>query len=664
MNNNKLFEDNFLKQNPIIFKKYKTINKIGFGSFGNIYSVIRLKDNTVFAMKIEKINPKQNTLESEAYYLFLLQGFGIPKFITYGHINNYNILIETLLDKSLYQLFIRKKIKCPITDVCLIGIQILERLEWIHSKDIIYRDVKPENFLIGINDPNVIYIVDFGLCKKYRSSKTGKHLLPRLTGKFNGTLKYASPNVIRGKESSRRDDLISLGYMLIYLYKRELPWVNSFKDINNKQYLELMLIKETNGFGKLFQGIPKEFEEFIKYSRNLKFEQDPDYSYLRSLLNKIILNKENLTFSWIDSRNRGELIGIPRSHSKKKASPQIRILKGLKEGIISKIKRGTISEDDFHQRKNFCLTSNTSEISALNENNNTLAYSENAFFDDNSNISKHLVTEDIEREEKMRTMKRPKNIANLFNINLDTMDKEKINNTNNNYKKIKMKKFSKNLRLNIIKKENIIDRNESNENSNIRLENSIPLSNNNTNIINIPKNKKKNVNSLTQNCSKEEFINYNNNNNSQFFEIMNSQKNLPHRKKPMEESCNLINLTQDNTKNTKLFLSKNTKYKTPLQIKKIRMDLNKQNSYTTLNNNSNNNNSNFKNLCINFNNSEIKKNILFPKKRRTDNKINIIINRNPKNIKQKTINHYNTKIDLGRYLIKNSINLNINSKNQ
>ena len=63
-----------------------------------------------------------------------------------------------------------------MSDICLIGLQVLDRLEWIHSKDIIYRDIKPENFLIGIDDPNVIYIVDFGLCKKYRSSKTGKHL--------------------------------------------------------------------------------------------------------------------------------------------------------------------------------------------------------------------------------------------------------------------------------------------------------------------------------------------------------------------------------------------------------------------------------------------------------------------------------------------------------
>ena len=344
MINKELIVDIFLRENPLIFNKYKTINKVGYGVFGNIYSVIRLKDNSVFAMKIESKDSKQKILESEAYFLYLLQGFGIPKFISYGHIKNYNILIETLLDKSLHHLFVRNNYKCPITDVCLIGIQILERLEWIHSKDIIYRDVKPENFLIGINDPNVIYVVDFGLCKKFRSSKTGKHILPRLTRKFNSTLKYASPNVVRGKEASRRDDLIALGYMLISLYKRNLPWEYNFNNITNKQYLELLIIKETNAFGKLFKGMPKEFEEYTKYTRNLKFEQDPDYSYLRSLLSKVIFNNEKVTFSWISPKNREKLTGIPRSHSRKKTSPQYRILKSLKEERIKRLKRGFTSD--------------------------------------------------------------------------------------------------------------------------------------------------------------------------------------------------------------------------------------------------------------------------------------------------------------------------------
>ena len=213
--------DNFLSENKMVFKKYKPIKEIGRGSFGKIYSTIRLKDQSVFAMKTESKTSYNNILETEAYYLLILKGLGIPELISYGRNTKYNILIETLLDKSLFDMFIRPKKPCNITDVCLIALQLIERLEFIHSKDIVYRDVKPENFMIGIEDPNVIYIIDYGLCKKYRSSKTGRHIQPRCINKFIGTLKYASSNVIKGKESSRRDDLISLG-LCLFIYIKEI----------------------------------------------------------------------------------------------------------------------------------------------------------------------------------------------------------------------------------------------------------------------------------------------------------------------------------------------------------------------------------------------------------------------------------------------------------
>ena len=330
--------DLFLKKYKYIFKKYKPIKKIGKGSFGNIYSVIRLKDKSAFAMKTERIDAKEKMLESEAFTLYNIQkGFGIPKIITYGHNLHYNILIETLLGDSLENIFIKRKSKCNIIDACAVGIQIIDRLEWIHSKNIIYRDIKPENFLIGINDPNVIYIIDFGLCKKYRSSKTGKHILPKIGLKFHGNFKFSSSNAIKGKESSRRDDIISLGYMLIYLIKKGLPWDYIYKanKLTSSKYIELVFLKETNAYGKLFNDLLSEFKEFIQYAENLKFEQDPNYSYLRSILNKIIennnFNYERYHFSWINYVKKDEDLSASKKHYSRKRSLHKRILQSLEE---------------------------------------------------------------------------------------------------------------------------------------------------------------------------------------------------------------------------------------------------------------------------------------------------------------------------------------------
>ena len=103
-----------------------------------------------------------------------------------------------------------------LEDICLIAIQVIERIQFVHSRFIIHRDIKPDNFLIGLDDPNIIYIVDFGLSKKYRSSATKRHVPFRITGKLTGTMRFSSPNALRGGEQSRKDDLISIGYMIIY----------------------------------------------------------------------------------------------------------------------------------------------------------------------------------------------------------------------------------------------------------------------------------------------------------------------------------------------------------------------------------------------------------------------------------------------------------------
>ena len=489
----KSLKDNFLEENKIIFKKYKPICKIGEGAFGNVYSTVRLKDKSVFAMKTEKKTSESKILESEAYYLFTLQGFGIPKLISFGHTKNYNVLIETLLDKSLKYLCIDKANKCNIIEICLIAFQLLDRLEWIHSKDLIYRDLKPENCLIGINDPNVIYIIDFGLCKKYRSTKTGKHILPKMTGKFNGNIKYCSPNVLKGKEASRRDDLISLGYMLIYLFKGKLPWDHILKNIKSQNYIELIFLKDTNGYGKLFTNLPSEMVEFIKYARNLKFEQEPNYSYLRSLFNKIIidlnLGRKRLSFSWINSSNK-ELVGIPRSSSKRKTSPQYRILNSIREKHLKRLKSQILNESNDKVKKNSFkipnLPINQSTFLNIKQVKSNMNSARNCCCNINSNDASNSKSENNNTQNKSKNLlihkkKGIKILDNIYRNNLSLKffpNNITIQNTENNlYQK----------KLNFRTKNNSFDFNISN---NIK-SNSFRSSINNNDILINPINKKK-----------------------------------------------------------------------------------------------------------------------------------------------------------------------------
>ena len=434
MNNTfKQFNDSFLKENTYVFKKYKPIKKIGKGCFGNIYSAIRLKDKNVFAMKTEKLKGNNiKILESEAYFLFILQGYGFPKLISFGHTKKYNILIETLLDKSLEDIYIKNNMTSNIIDICLIGLQILDRLEWIHSKNIIYRDVKPDNFLIGIKDPNVIYIIDFGLCKKYRSSKTGKHILPKCTRRFNGNIKFCSPYAIKGKESSRRDDLISLGYMLIFLLKKELPWDSYPGKITISKLYEIIYLKENDGFGKLFKNVPKELVEFFKYTKKLKFEQDPDYSFLRALLNKIIFNMnfKQLTFSWIKSKDN-KLYATSQSKSKRRISPSIKIINNIeKEKLKTRIDalNETNKISDFNKLSSNNCTNDTNSSNKKNKKNFEI---KKLSLKKNNINSKLTLTNLLKKIQFSNNKNKEKKSSN----NIQILDIQSFSQTSNNYNK-------------------------------------------------------------------------------------------------------------------------------------------------------------------------------------------------------------------------------------
>ena len=232
-----------------------------------------------------------------------MKGLGIPEVLSYGHSGKYNILIQNLLGISLGELFYRNGNKFCLKDICMFTIQILDRIEFIHSKNIIHRDIKTENFLIGNPDEYLIYIIDFGLSKKYKSSRTNKHIQYKKTKMFSGTEIFSSLNACKGFEQSRRDDLESLGYMIIFfLNGGNLPWRKLSGKTKSDKLKKICAMKNNVNFEELFKDMPREIIYYMNYCRELDFEQKPNYNYLRDLFKKILKSlgtNNDLHFSWI-----------------------------------------------------------------------------------------------------------------------------------------------------------------------------------------------------------------------------------------------------------------------------------------------------------------------------------------------------------------------------
>ena len=284
--------------NQVFFKKYHCIKKLGEGSFGRIYEGVYHSEH--FALKFEDINANSNLLESEASIMNYLKGPNIPNVRSYGTSGNYNILIMQLMGKSLEDLInIRKTF--PLKTVCLIGYQMIKVLEYIHNKHIVHRDLKPDNFVMGLNElAKYVYLLDFGLAKKYRSSTTLKHYPLINKKKLTGTARYASINALRGYEQSRRDDLESAGYVLMYFLRGSLPWQGIPGKNKDERYKKILQKKEETTAHELCKDFPEEFEKYIDYTRNMEYEEDPDYERLKEYFKNIIEEKnENFDYIYI-----------------------------------------------------------------------------------------------------------------------------------------------------------------------------------------------------------------------------------------------------------------------------------------------------------------------------------------------------------------------------
>ena len=293
-------EDNKSDRDPIIgkifFSKYKAIKKLGEGSFGKVYKAEYNGDN--YAIKMENKSKEQGLLELEATIMSYLKGPNIPFIKSYGYSGDFNVLVMQLLDKSLEDL-INKYNTFSIKTVAILGYQMVNILQYIHDRHIIHRDIKPDNFVMGAQEDNAkLYILDFGLAKKYRSSRTLVQYPYVKKKKLTGTARYASIHALEAYEQSRRDDLESV---LMYFLRGNLPWQGLKVRSKEDRYKKILEKKKETSSQDLCKDFPHEFFEYVDYTKNLEYEENPDYDFLRQKFLDVLkgLNEEmDYIYDW------------------------------------------------------------------------------------------------------------------------------------------------------------------------------------------------------------------------------------------------------------------------------------------------------------------------------------------------------------------------------
>lgn len=284
------------EDSPIIIAgKWKLIRPLGSGSFGEIYEASHMETKKRFAVKLEQNKKKidvNNTSklyqEFKCYSLFKNVN-GIPQVYYFGSLCEYDCMVMDLLGPSLDDLFNYCHRKFSVKTISMLAIKILELIKLVHEKFYIHRDIKPANFLMGHGEKwNQLFIIDFGLSKSYVSDqKMREHIPFKENRHLIGTPRYFSYNTHKHYEQSRRDDLESICYVLIYFINGSLPWQGLVAPTKAQKYEKIAELKLNFSPKKLAKKIPEEFAntmfEYLKYCRNLSFSETPNYDYLKTL---------------------------------------------------------------------------------------------------------------------------------------------------------------------------------------------------------------------------------------------------------------------------------------------------------------------------------------------------------------------------------------------
>ncbi|CAD8153467.1 unnamed protein product [Paramecium pentaurelia] len=334
---------------------YKITTKLGSGSFGEVFKGINIETNEIVAIKWESQEAQMPQIKHEFSILSAIQGNGIPKVYWFGQWEDKTVMVMELLGYNLEQLFNLVNRKFELKTMLMLIDQMLDIISLLHSKGYLYRDIKPENFLMGMNKTyNTIYIIDFGLSKKYKDKKTGEHIPYKENKGLIGTARYVSVNTHLGIEQSRRDDMESLGYLWLYFLKGSLPWQGL--DVNNREekYELIKTIKQTISIEDLCNGLPNEFLKYFQHCRSLKFDEEPDYKRFKMLFRDLFFKLDfiwDYLFNWIEQLQQEQIQSIIHKKNSKNS------LSSLKGGSLN---LKTDEEDEIQEKIEFKIGGDSS----------------------------------------------------------------------------------------------------------------------------------------------------------------------------------------------------------------------------------------------------------------------------------------------------------------
>ena len=267
----------------VLNDKYKIIEELGEGAFGKIYVGKNINTDEKVAIKLQT-DEGSILLRNEARIYNLLRDVkGIPRLKIFGKEHGINYMVMQLLGKTVIS-------NNNLNDVINIGIQIINIIRDIHNRGVIHRDIKPDNILYSLNTKEQIYLIDFGLSLCYKDNN-GRHISQRNSREIIGSINFISVNIHKGITPSRRDDIISIFYVLVYLIVGDLPWnINKMKETKiEKMYNNVFKMKQNINLLSKY-GIHENIYKMYEHCLILDYSDEPDYDYLCRLLKGIAIN--------------------------------------------------------------------------------------------------------------------------------------------------------------------------------------------------------------------------------------------------------------------------------------------------------------------------------------------------------------------------------------